>query len=122
MIKEIVDWEELNLDEIFGQDVDIEDENPSFHSMFLAKYANKAFKFYVINTNFNLSAIVLRKIANVPGVERLIPITRYRALVNFAKLFQVEEVQKDINKEISKLFYPKDLRKKAAEKKDDGVN
>lgn len=121
MSKQIIDWEELNLEDIFSEIHDDEDQE-NFQVNLLARYSDKTFKYYVLNTNFNLSALILRKIANVPGVERLIPITRYRALVNFAKLFSIEEVQKNINKEITKLFYPKALRKKNGDKPLDGVN
>ena len=117
MTKEIIDWEELNLEDIFETE-----DNEDFQPNFIAKYSDKVFKYYVLNSNFNLSALVLRKIANVPGIERIIPVSRYRALVNFGKLFSVEEVQKSVNKEISKLFYPKNLQKKIEQENADGVD
>lgn len=119
MSKEIIDWEELNLEEILQPHPNEEDD---FQSGFISRYNDKVFKYYVLNTNFNLSAKILREIADVPGVERIIPISRYRALVNFGKLFTPEEVQKLINKEVSKLFYPKELRKKVSKKSEEGVD
>lgn len=118
MSKQIIDWEELNLEDILEQKREDDDFSPSD---FISKYNDKVFKYYVLNTNFNLSAGVLRKIADVPGVERIIPISRYRALVNFGKLFTHEDVQKQISKEVSKLFYPKNLRKKSDVEKPEGV-
>lgn len=117
MNKQIIDWEELNLEDIFEAP-----EDDGFDNNFINKYNDKVFKYYVLHSNFNLSALVLRKIANVAGVERIIPISRYRALVNFGRLFLIENVQKNINKEISKLVYDKGLEKKQAEDTADGVN
>lgn len=105
-----VHFEELDLDEIFG--VEPEDEGMNFHQLFMSNYANKSFKFWVMHSNFNLSAKVLRQIADVSGIERLIPITRYRTLVNFGYLFDPGEIQKDVLKIVSNLFSSNELGEK----------
>ena len=107
-----IHFEEIDLDEIFGEVEGPDDEPTNFHSMFMSNYANKSFKFWVLHTNFNLSHAVLRKMADSPGVERLIPITRYRALINFGLLFQPEDVQNHILDTINKVFTSNGLRQK----------
>lgn len=105
-----INFTEVDLEQIFRQEGG--EEGGSFFQAFIANYANKAFKYYVLETNFNLSSKTLRRIADVSGVERIIPMSRYRALINFGNLFDIDLVQKEIRLQTSKLFYSKGLSKK----------
>ncbi len=108
-----IEFSEIDLGSMFSPHS--EEGGESFFQTFIEQYANKAFRYYVIETNFNLSARRLRTISNVDGVERLIPVSRYRAIVNFGSLFDVDQVKKEIRVQLSNLFRSKGLRKSPSE-------
>ena len=60
----------------------------------------KHYKFWLGHTNFNISPEVIRIIKNIPGVEVLRPISRYRFFIGIGKLFNLSDIQGIITKEL----------------------
>jgi hypothetical protein len=53
----------------------------------------KQFKMWMAHTNFSITDEVLIAIEEVPGVEVLQPMTRYRFIVGVGELFDIREVR-----------------------------
>ena len=58
----------------------------------------KQFKLWMGHTNFTISVNVAKTIKNVPGVEVLSILTRYRFLVGVGELFDIRDVRVNIEK------------------------
>lgn len=122
-MKIVIDWEDIDIKEILQHpQMDEFDEEPmSVGEMLINKYLEQDHHFHILNTNFNLNGYLCRRIANVAGVERFTPLSRYKAMVNIAKLFEVDVVKRGIKSEINKYFYNKRLARKQEEKPEEGV-
>lgn len=58
----------------------------------------KQFEFWRGHTNFNVSSPVIKIIKETPGVEVLMPVTRYQFIIATAKLFKSGDVMKEIQR------------------------
>jgi len=112
MHKIMIDWEDIDLSELLkGTGVDLnfdedDDDGPrNIGEMLIDKYLEREHNFHILNTNFNLSNQRCRKIARIPGIERFTPLSRYKAMVNIAKLFDVNEVKEQVKVVINNFFY-----------------
>jgi len=56
----------------------------------------KYFKCHKCNTNFNVTPKMIYKIAEVEGVEIIIPLTRYSFIMAVAKLFSESDVKESV--------------------------
>lgn len=54
------------------------------------------FQFYIVHTNFSITAADFLEVERTPGVDILRKMTRYRFLVAFGKVFDPQEVQEDL--------------------------
>ena len=61
----------------------------------------KQFKLWIGHTNFSISPIVVEIIKNVPGVEVLKILTRYRFIVGVGELFDIRDVRTTIERSLS---------------------
>jgi hypothetical protein len=109
-----IDWEEVNLEELLPAPDELDFETPlSPTQLFLQKYPDKGI-FYILHLNRSFSEVLLKRLARIEGVERLIPLSRYRAIFNFGQLFKDASndrdhfhlVKRDVLKCIDKFFYP----------------
>lgn len=98
MSKTII-WEELEIHEIEYSDEHVQHPGVSL----------KIDPHHMMNANFNLSPGICRVIADTVGVDRFSPISRYRGIVVFGTLFDIDSVKNEINKNISNFFNRKDL-------------
>lgn len=74
--------------------------------------ASSQFDFWILHTNFNLTPLIVNKIEQVPGVETLDVLTRYRARIGIPKtsgLFTSEEVKLAIQKAILEFDYKENI-------------
>lgn len=60
----------------------------------------KQFKLWMAHTNFNLGKKAIKTIVNVPGVEVLYVMTRYRFVIGVGELFDFRQVRIDITKKL----------------------
>lgn len=115
-LKPEIEWEEVNLEELFPEpdEYDFENQQPlSPTQVFLKKYPDKGI-FFILHVNVNLNKILLKQLSKVDGVERLIPLSRYRAVFNFGHMFKDRDnevdpfysTKKRVLKCIDKYFYP----------------
>lgn len=123
--KKRIDWEEIEIKELF-EVFQPSDEFPEGkeHSMLeeiISRYIEKGTILRVLHTNFNLSLHLLKRISEIEGVETLVPIGRYRAIINFGRLFEIEEIKRNVKAELNKSLYPKKLRKEDEEEGGGGV-
>ena len=108
MHKIMIDWEDIDLTELLrGENFEEfdEDEPRNIGEMLIDKYLEREHNFHILNTNFNLSRPRCRKIARIPGIERFTPLSRYKAIVNIAKLFDVNEVKEQVKIVINNFFF-----------------
>lgn len=125
--KNIIEWEDINLKEMLGEmhqgeDDDFMDGPPvSMADMLLHKYMEQDHNFHILHTNFSLSKRLLMTLSLVDGVERLTPLSRYRAMFYIGRLFEVDRVKGLIRGRINKWFRDKELRRNQEEEKTDGV-
>lgn len=61
----------------------------------------KQYRWQICHTNFNVSKTVLEVFKKLPGVERIVVVSRYRLLVAFGKAFNILHVKKAIYKELN---------------------
>lgn len=124
-MKIMIDWEDVDLTEILKEahgNFEDEDGRPrSVGEMLIDKYLECEPNFHILNTNFNLSAYRCRRIADVPGIERFTPLSRYRAMVNIGKLFDVDATKRLVLATVNKFFYSKRLQLNRRQPKDGGV-
>lgn len=61
------------------------------------------FEFYTLQTNFKLNPQMLETIAELPGIEKIEPISQYQLLIGLPNsgFFDIEKVKKDIELSIS---------------------
>lgn len=121
-LKKKIVWESMHIDEPikslseeekrkqFEDDDDDEDEegkqkvarilNTPFGYVSIDDSMNplKQFAFWRGFTNFNVSSPVIKVIKEMPGVEVLMPITRYQFIIAIAKLFEAGEVMREIQR------------------------
>lgn len=112
--KKKIDWQEVDLRELFEDaPIDLHDHDPEkgMFEFVLEKYMEKNSTLNILHSNFNLSLKILKRLAIVDGVEAVIPLGRYKAIIMFGKLFECDEVKQSVQKEINKLLFPKDLKK-----------
>lgn len=124
-MKIMIDWEDIDLTELlkggdFGGDFD-EEEPRNIGEMLIDKYLEREHNFHILNTNFNLSKPRCRKIARIPGIERFTPLSRYKAMVNIAKLFDVNEVKEQVKVVINNFFFYNRLGRQEEEETGEGV-
>lgn len=62
--------------------------------------SSKLYKLWVAHANFDITSSIARSVAQVPGVEILRVWTRYRMWVGVANLFDTQEVQRAIEREL----------------------
>lgn len=99
--QEILD-EEIDDDEDEDEEDEDEDkEDVSFNEkpnlpkpMFAIDFAD----IWVMNTNFNITNSMIEKIDSIDGVEYVKPQTRYKCLIGFGKLFDIDIVKSAINR------------------------
>ena len=129
-LKVKIEWETVDVMEMFeemkGGEEFIEMTNPT--QIFLERYPDKGI-FHVLHCNRSLSKVLLQKMSMVDGVERLIPLSRYRAVINIGKLFSetnddIYSVKNSLKRIIDQWFYPEKYQQVAenpAEEKSPGV-
>jgi len=123
MHKIMIDWEDIDLTELLRGDFEEfdEDEPRNIGEMLIDKYLEREHNFHILNTNFNLSRPRCRKIARIPGIERFTPLSRYKAMVNIAKLFDVNEVKEQVKVVINNFFFYNRLGQQEEEEQAEGV-
>lgn len=123
MHKIMIDWEDIDLTELLRGDFEEfdEDEPRNIGEMLIDKYLEREHNFHILNTNFNLSRSRCRKIARIPGIERFTPLSRYKAMVNIAKLFDVNEVKEQVKVCINNFFFYNRLGQQEEEEQAEGV-
>lgn len=57
----------------------------------------KTYSMWIMNTNFNLSSTRIQALIEIPGIEILKPLSRYRAIIAVGKCFTFTEVRKKIH-------------------------
>ena len=62
--------------------------------------SSKLYKLWVAHSNFDITSSIARVVAQVPGVEILRVWTRYRMWVGIANLFDTQDVQRAIEREL----------------------
>lgn len=81
---------------------------------------HECFDLHLMHTNFDISDIIVARLNAVPGVEVLVPRSRYMAIVGLkttAKLFDAEDVKEDVEaacgvkNDLSALFHYSDATK-----------
>jgi len=125
--KIIIEWEDINIRDLL-QDLehphsleDDIDEGMTIADYLISKYVEQESYMYILHTNFNLSKNRLMKLAAVDGVERLTPLSRYRAIFYMGKLFDVDDIKTTIRDRINKFFYSNTLREEEGESVEEGV-
>lgn len=78
----------------------------------------KQFKLWMGHTNFTITPAIANEIKNVPGIEILNILTRYRFIIGIGELFDIRDVRTAIEKSLNcnmeemSLIFDKTLRKK----------
>lgn len=123
-MKVMIEWEDIDLKELFDRSNEMDDfEEPpsSLWDLVLEKYLEQDYHFLILHTNFNLSRNRCLKISRVPGVERLSPLSRYKAMINIAKLYDPDSVKGEIRTLINKFFYRNELEQDSEPDVEEGV-
>jgi hypothetical protein len=109
-LQETEDPEDSGRQSTLDSFVDAEDEGARHVRMISGPYGmipvgehglcSKLYKLWVCHTNFDITPMTARSVEKVPGVEILRIWTRYRMWVGIANMFNTEEVQRAIAKEL----------------------
>jgi hypothetical protein len=65
---------------------------------------NKVFNLWVAHTNFSITHEIAKTVENTEGVETLDIFSRYRMRVGIGKMFNSQEIIKQINKNLSNVI------------------
>lgn len=65
-------------------------------------YMSAVYDCWIARTNFDLTTEMLLKVSLIPGVEKLIVLSRYRFFVGVGKLFNISDVRPAIEKILGK--------------------